>query len=230
MVFALRIARIKVDVERGRTVKGWKPRRLGGGLGGRGYTKAMPSRPHGRARCIWWWIPRRIWVAGSEDVIEDLEAAAVAVVTLATVVSAAAVSIAAVTAASALPMAVTTRHPTPRTALEAVGTAAVTVGTIRAPAVATAARAVVGHMTTDLAVEAAAAAVRRRWRRYRDRNPRQTGSNMEPIRPRESGGYHGSSGSGSGRDYDRPRDGDDPSRKRQYEGGGYEESRKLRRY
>lgn len=26
---------IKVDVERGRTVKGWKPRRLGGGLGGR---------------------------------------------------------------------------------------------------------------------------------------------------------------------------------------------------
>jgi U1 small nuclear ribonucleoprotein len=26
--------RIVVDVERGRTVKGWKPRRLGGGLGG----------------------------------------------------------------------------------------------------------------------------------------------------------------------------------------------------
>ncbi|KAK1835216.1 U1 small nuclear ribonucleoprotein of 70kDa MW N terminal-domain-containing protein [Podospora conica] len=39
--------RIKVDVERGRTVKGWKPRRLGGGLGGRGYTKAMPARPMG---------------------------------------------------------------------------------------------------------------------------------------------------------------------------------------
>lgn len=39
--------RIKVDVERGRTVKGWKPRRFGGGLGGRGYTKAMPSRPMG---------------------------------------------------------------------------------------------------------------------------------------------------------------------------------------
>ncbi|KAK2605451.1 hypothetical protein N8I77_008286 [Diaporthe amygdali] len=37
--------RIKTDVERGRTVSGWKPRRLGGGLGGRGYTKAMPSRP-----------------------------------------------------------------------------------------------------------------------------------------------------------------------------------------
>ncbi|KAL2143871.1 hypothetical protein VTI28DRAFT_9940 [Corynascus sepedonium] len=62
---------------------------------------------------------------------------------------------------------------------------------------------------------------------YRDRNPRQTGSNMEPIRPRgggENGGYYGS----SGRDYDRPRDYDD-SRKRGYE-GGYEDPRKLRRY
>ncbi|KAI1811507.1 U1 small nuclear ribonucleoprotein of 70kDa MW N terminal-domain-containing protein [Poronia punctata] len=39
--------RIKVDVERGRTVKGWKPRRLGGGLGGRNYTKAAPPRPAG---------------------------------------------------------------------------------------------------------------------------------------------------------------------------------------
>ena len=39
--------RIKVDVERGRTVEGWKPRRLGGGLGGRGYTKAASARPTG---------------------------------------------------------------------------------------------------------------------------------------------------------------------------------------
>ncbi|KAJ5719254.1 hypothetical protein N7493_007709, partial [Penicillium malachiteum] len=39
--------RVLVDVERGRTTKGWKPRRFGGGLGGRGYTKAMPSRPNG---------------------------------------------------------------------------------------------------------------------------------------------------------------------------------------
>jgi len=39
--------RVLVDVERGRTVKGWKPRRFGGGLGGRGYTKAMPVRPTG---------------------------------------------------------------------------------------------------------------------------------------------------------------------------------------
>ncbi|KAJ9269331.1 hypothetical protein DTO212C5_4603 [Paecilomyces variotii] len=39
--------RVLVDVERGRTVKGWKPRRFGGGLGGRGYTKALPARPLG---------------------------------------------------------------------------------------------------------------------------------------------------------------------------------------
>ena len=39
--------RVLVDVERGRTVKGWRPRRLGGGLGGRGYTKALPARPVG---------------------------------------------------------------------------------------------------------------------------------------------------------------------------------------
>ncbi|KAA6408697.1 MAG: U1 small nuclear ribonucleo [Lasallia pustulata] len=39
--------RVLVDVERGRTVKGWRPRRFGGGLGGRGYTKAMPARPAG---------------------------------------------------------------------------------------------------------------------------------------------------------------------------------------
>ncbi|KAL2881099.1 hypothetical protein SGCOL_003389 [Colletotrichum sp. CLE4] len=37
----------RVDVERGRTVKGWVPRRFGGGLGGRGYTKALPARPMG---------------------------------------------------------------------------------------------------------------------------------------------------------------------------------------
>ncbi|KAI0462345.1 hypothetical protein LJB42_004435 [Komagataella kurtzmanii] len=30
---------VLVDIERGRTVKNWKPRRLGGGLGGRHYTK-----------------------------------------------------------------------------------------------------------------------------------------------------------------------------------------------
>ncbi|KAL1628100.1 hypothetical protein SLS56_006031 [Neofusicoccum ribis] len=39
--------RVLVDVERGRTVSGWRPRRLGGGLGGRGYMKALPARPSG---------------------------------------------------------------------------------------------------------------------------------------------------------------------------------------
>ncbi|KAK8157319.1 U1 small nuclear ribonucleoprotein 70 kDa [Phyllosticta citrichinensis] len=39
--------KVLVDVERGRTVSGWRPRRLGGGLGGRGYTKAVPARPSG---------------------------------------------------------------------------------------------------------------------------------------------------------------------------------------
>ncbi|KAG9989526.1 RNA-binding domain-containing protein, partial [Aureobasidium melanogenum] len=39
--------RILVDVERGRTVKEWRPRRFGGGLGGRHYTKAAPPRPSG---------------------------------------------------------------------------------------------------------------------------------------------------------------------------------------
>ncbi|KAI8931898.1 hypothetical protein NX059_010802 [Plenodomus lindquistii] len=36
--------RVLVDVERGRTVSGWRPRRYGGGLGGRGYTKGPPAR------------------------------------------------------------------------------------------------------------------------------------------------------------------------------------------
>lgn len=39
--------RVLVDVERGRTVNGWRPRRYGGGLGGRGYTKAGAVRPGG---------------------------------------------------------------------------------------------------------------------------------------------------------------------------------------
>ncbi|KAF7510297.1 hypothetical protein GJ744_006793 [Endocarpon pusillum] len=38
---------VLVDVERGRTVKGWKPRRFGGGLGGRGYTRQQAVRPGG---------------------------------------------------------------------------------------------------------------------------------------------------------------------------------------
>lgn len=34
-----------MDVERGRMVPGWRPRRFGGGLGGRGYTKQAPAKP-----------------------------------------------------------------------------------------------------------------------------------------------------------------------------------------
>lgn len=36
--------KIVVDIERGRTVKNWKPQRLGGGLGGRGYSKVELKR------------------------------------------------------------------------------------------------------------------------------------------------------------------------------------------
>jgi len=40
--------RILVDVERGRTVRGWKPRRLGGGLGGRPKrVEPVPMPPRG---------------------------------------------------------------------------------------------------------------------------------------------------------------------------------------
>ncbi|KAK5115833.1 hypothetical protein LTR85_009427 [Meristemomyces frigidus] len=43
----IRGRRVLVDVERGRTVSGWRPRRFGGGLGGRNYTKAAPPKPAG---------------------------------------------------------------------------------------------------------------------------------------------------------------------------------------
>jgi U1 small nuclear ribonucleoprotein len=39
--------KVVVDVERGRTVNGWRPRRFGGGLGGRGYTQAPAPKPVG---------------------------------------------------------------------------------------------------------------------------------------------------------------------------------------
>ncbi|KAK5131986.1 hypothetical protein LTR08_000406 [Meristemomyces frigidus] len=43
----IRTRRVLVDVERGRTVSGWRPRRFGGGLGGRHYTKGPPPKPTG---------------------------------------------------------------------------------------------------------------------------------------------------------------------------------------
>lgn len=42
--------RILVDVERGRTVRGWKPRRLGGGLGGRPKKEPEPFGGRGGLR------------------------------------------------------------------------------------------------------------------------------------------------------------------------------------
>jgi U1 small nuclear ribonucleoprotein len=39
--------KVTVDVERGRTVSGWRPRRYGGGLGGRNYTKQAAARSGG---------------------------------------------------------------------------------------------------------------------------------------------------------------------------------------
>lgn len=42
--------RVLVDVERGRTVRGWKPRRLGGGLGGRPKPEPLPLSGRGGFR------------------------------------------------------------------------------------------------------------------------------------------------------------------------------------
>lgn len=63
---------------------------------------------------------------------------------------------------------------------------------------------------------------------YGDRAGGITGSNREPVRPRESGGY-GDRGYGD-RDRDRGYGGRDDSRKRQHDGDGYEDPRKQRRY
>ena len=52
-----------------------------------------------------------------------------------------------------------------------------------------------------------------------------SGSNREPVRPREPGGYGDRDRYGS-----RPRDDDYGSRKRHYEGDGYEDPRSKRRY
>jgi U1 small nuclear ribonucleoprotein len=39
--------RVVVDVERGRTVEGWRPRRLAGGLGGQGREPRVPKKAGG---------------------------------------------------------------------------------------------------------------------------------------------------------------------------------------
>ncbi|KXX76456.1 hypothetical protein MMYC01_206673 [Madurella mycetomatis] len=209
--------RIKVDVERGRTVKGWKPRRLGGGLGGRGYTKASMNRPMGpsgfgggfrggfgggfRGR------DRGFRGGGGGGYGSDRGFRSGG-------------------------------GPGGGGGYGSRGgdrgfggpNGGYSSGPPNAPSGPGG-----GYGGRDSRRDGGGGYGRDGGSRsyddrsgggYRDRNPRQSGSNMEPIRPRgENGGYHGSSH--GGRDYDRPRD--DDSRKRGYE-GGYEDPRKLRRY
>ncbi|KAL2133882.1 hypothetical protein VTI74DRAFT_1498 [Chaetomium olivicolor] len=206
--------RIKVDVERGRTVKGWKPRRLGGGLGGRGYTKAAMARPMGpggfgggfrggfgggfRGR-------DRGFRGGGGGFGGD--------------------------------RGYRSGPGGPGGGVYGGrdrGFGGPNGGPPNAPSGPGG-----GYGGRDSRRDGPGGGGYGRdggssrsyddrsggGGGYRDRNPRQSGSNMEPIRPRggENGGYHGGS-----RDYDRPRDHDD-SRKRGYD-GGYEDPRKLRRY
>ncbi|KAL2123023.1 hypothetical protein VTJ04DRAFT_3478 [Mycothermus thermophilus] len=212
--------RIKVDVERGRTVKGWKPMRLGGGLGGRGYTKAAPPRHMGpggfggfrggfgggfRAR------DRGFRGGGGGGGFGDRGGGY--------------------------------RGGPPGGDRGFGGRDRGSGGPPGAP---TGPGGGFGSRDgrdgrdnrdtrdgRDGRREDRGGYGRDRYEdrsyrdrdRDRDRTPRQTGSNMEPIRPREgreNGGY------GGGRDYDRPRDHEE-SRKRGYE-GSYEDPRKLRRY
>ncbi|KAK4123082.1 hypothetical protein N657DRAFT_681228 [Parathielavia appendiculata] len=209
--------RIKVDVERGRTVKGWKPRRLGGGLGGRGYTKAAMVRPMGPGgfgggfrggfgggfrggrdrgfrgggfgdRGGFRSGPGGPGGGGGGFGSRDRGFGG--------------------------------PNGPPNAPSGPGGGYGGRDGRRDGPGGGGYGRDGSSRSYDD----------RSGGGGYRDRNPRQSGSNMEPIRPRgENGGYHGGDSRGSARDYDRPRDHDD-SRKRGYEGGGYEDPRKLRRY
>ncbi|KAL2164183.1 hypothetical protein VTH06DRAFT_3397 [Thermothelomyces fergusii] len=217
--------RIKVDVERGRTVKGWKPRRLGGGLGGRGYTKASASRPMGPGgfgggfrggygggyrgardrgfrggsgygdRSGFRSGPGGPGGGGGGGGYGGRDRG----------------------------------YGGPPNAPSGPGGGGYGGRDDR--------RDGPGRGGGGYGRDGGSRSYddRSGGGGYRDRNPRQTGSNTEPIRPRGSGSGSGGGGgenggyySGSGRDYDRPRDHDD-SRKRGYE-GGYEDPRKLRRY
>ncbi|KAK1751547.1 U1 small nuclear ribonucleoprotein of 70kDa MW N terminal-domain-containing protein [Echria macrotheca] len=214
--------RIKVDVERGRTVKGWRPRRLGGGLGGRGYTKAMPNRPMGpggfggpggfrgggfgggfRGR-------DRGFRGGPGGGFGDRGGGFRGG------------SFGDRSGGGGFGDRGGNRNfggPNgfaPSNAPNGPGGGR---DDRRGPSGPGGYGRDGGGRSYD-----------DRSGGYRDRNPRQSGSNMEPIRPRgENGGYHGGEGgSRGGRDYDRPREHEE-SRKRGYE-GGYEDPRKLRRY
>ncbi|KAK1999930.1 hypothetical protein LX36DRAFT_679986 [Colletotrichum falcatum] len=227
--------RIKVDVERGRTVKGWVPRRLGGGLGGRGYTKALPARPmgggggpggnfggggfrggfrggfeggRGRGGFRGGFGGGRGGFRGGGDF------------------------------GSRGGDRGPNGYGAPRDAPSGPGRG---FGGDRGDrgdrSFSGGGYDRGGRSFDDRSGGGFRDGGRHGDRGDRDRDGgRRTGSNMEPIRPRGEGGYRGDRGDREDRDrgrdrdrdFDRPRD--DDSRKRGYEGGGYEDPRKLRRY
>ncbi|KAF6809985.1 U1 small nuclear ribonucleoprotein [Colletotrichum sojae] len=234
--------RIKVDVERGRTVKGWVPRRLGGGLGGRGYTKALPARPMGgpgggggfggggggfrggfrggfeggRGRGGFGgrgggFGGRGGFRGGGGGDFGSRGG----------------------------DRGGPNGYGAPRDAPSGPGRG---YGSERSFSSGGYDRG--GGRSYDDRSGGGHRDGGRYGDRDRDRDGgrdggRRTGSNMEPIRPRGEGGYRGDRGDRDrdrdrdshrdrDRDYDRPRD--DDSRKRGYDGGGYEDPRKLRRY
>ncbi|TDZ18650.1 U1 small nuclear ribonucleoprotein 70 kDa-like protein [Colletotrichum orbiculare MAFF 240422] len=221
--------RIKVDVERGRTVKGWVPRRLGGGLGGRGYTKAMPARPmggpggnfgggfrggfrggfeggRGRGGFRGGFGGRGGGFRGGGDFGSR--------------------------GGDRGPNGYGAPRDAPSGPGRGFGDRSSSGGGYDRGG---------GRSFDD---RSGGGGGYRDGGRFGDRDRdrdggRRTGSNMEPIRPRGEGGYRGDRGdrdrdrdrdrdSHRDRDYDRPREED--SRKRGYEGSGYEDPRKLRRY
>lgn len=212
--------RIKVDVERGRTVKGWLPRRFGGGLGGRGYTKALPARPigpggfgggfrggfrggfeGGRGRGGFrGGFQDRGFRGGGGGGFGGRDRG--------------------FGGQNGYGGAPPNAPPGP--------------GGGRSGGLSDS-RGYRGDSSGGYDSRGGGRSYDDRHGggggggggyggSRHDREPRRSGSNMEPIRPRENGGYRGSD---RDRDYDRPRD--DDSRKRGYE-GGYEDPRKLRRY
>ncbi|OLN81482.1 U1 small nuclear ribonucleoprotein 70 kDa-like protein [Colletotrichum chlorophyti] len=228
--------RIKVDVERGRTVKGWVPRRLGGGLGGRGYTKALPARPmgggggpgggfgggyrggfrggfeggRGRGGFRGGFGGRGGGFRGGGGGGGEFGSRGGG-----------------------------DRGPNgygaPRDAPSGPGRG---FGGDRSFSGG-------GYDRGGRSFDDRSGGSYRDGGRFGDRDRdrdrdggRRTGSNMEPIRPRGEGGYRGDRGDREDRDrgrdrdrdrdFDRPRD--DDSRKRGYDGSGYEDPRKLRRY
>ncbi|KAH6694042.1 U1 small nuclear ribonucleoprotein of 70kDa MW N terminal-domain-containing protein [Plectosphaerella plurivora] len=216
--------RIKVDIERGRTVKGWKPRRFGGGLGGRGYTKALPARPmggpggfgggfrggfrggfdggRGRGGFRGGFGGRGGGFRGGGD------------------------------------FGGRDRGPPngfPRDAPSGPGGPGFggRGGGDRDRGFDRGGDRDRGDRGGRPPYDDRSGGGRDRFG-DRDRDGgRRTGSNMEPVRPRGEGGYRDDRGRDrerdrDHRDFDRPRD--DDSRKRGYEGGGYEDPRKLRRY